>query len=265
MAGGIFGNLIEEAILGRKNPQVPNAPKVDPQVAQRQSISGNQAALPGSEELAGDVNQFNVDQRRSMLGADYWKLKNQGDSVLGSWLGGQLSPDVGSAIRRGSNVRAQSGGYGYGGPGSMKDYLEGRDIGRGADEFQARAMGILPGYMGATTAIQMPKQFDPVAEFISPGQQMDAQQWNEENRFKRDWLNNQMKALPDPLMAALANTVGNVADPTSGAMILIGDIYGGGGKPASSGTMVNWDDAWEMGSNVGAGAGAGAAASGGGY
>src|SRR5690242_14355146 len=106
---GLFGTLVQDAMGGfAKKPKVPLAPYVNAQDAQMQATGGNQRALGGLEQLAGDVNEFNLGQRQSMLeGAipGYKKLTGGASDLLSGWLSGQLSPDVASAVRRNSNAR----------------------------------------------------------------------------------------------------------------------------------------------------------------
>lgn len=245
---GLFGDLVQQAMGGfPSKPKVPGAPNVNPQTAQQDSIAGNQRALPALEDLAGDVNQFNVGQRRSMLrGAvpGYDKLTGSASDTLGNWLNGILSPDVASAIQRSSNARSFSGGYGGSG---MADNLTSRDLGLTSLDMQKMGMSALPGYLSTMSNIAMPQQFNPAMDFVTPGQQIAAQQWNESNRYGHDWLQNQLDAIPDPARAAIAKDVGGMAD-TVGSMIPyfgafysmsqggagggsgggIGDLFGGG-------------------------------------
>lgn len=232
---GLFSDLIQQAMgTFPKKPNVPAAPNVNPQAAQSQSITGNQAALPGLEDLASATNQFNVGQRQSMLESavpGYRKLTGGASNTLSDWLSGNLSPDVASAVRRNSNARSFAGGYGGSG---MADALQARDLGLTSLDLQKMGVSALPGYLGTTAQIGMPRQFDPAAGFISPMEQIEASQWNESNRYGRDWLQNQLDSLPDPARAAIAKDVGGMADTVGSMIPYFGSFYARSGNGPSS-------------------------------
>lgn len=237
---GLFGDLVKDAMGGfAKKPKVPLAPNVNPQQAQRDAISGNQLALPELEELAGDVNEFNVGQRRDMLRGSipgYDKLTAGTSDLLDDWIHGRLSDDTASAIRRHANARAFAGGYGGGGAGSMKDFLEARDLGLGSVDLQRMGASAMPGYLGTMAQVALPRQFDPISWLISPEQQIRAQQWNEENRYGRDWLYNQLQAIPDPATAAIAQGVGGMVDTAASMIPYFGTFYSMSQGGAGGGT-----------------------------
>lgn len=236
---GIFGDLIMQAMGGfPTKPSVPAAPNVNPQAAQSQSITGNQAALPGLEDLASATNQFNMNQRQQLLGQaipNYRGLTGGASNTLSDWLSGNLSPDVASAVRRNANARSFAGGYGGSG---MADALQARDLGLTSLDLQKMGVSALPGYLGTTAQIGMPRQFDPAAGFISPMEQIAASQWNETNRYGRDWLQNQLDSLPDPGQAAIAKDVGGIGDVVGTALLsYLGGGLGGVGGAAMGAQM----------------------------
>lgn len=63
----------------------------------------------------------------------------------------------------------------------------------------------------------MSRQFDVTSGFISPTQQISANQWNELYRYKQQALVNEIAALPDPLIAAVGEAVGSNLNQDIGA------------------------------------------------
>lgn len=279
---GLFGDLVTNALGGfPSKPEVPGAPNVNAQVAQGQATAGNQAALPGLEELASATNQFNVGQRQSMLNQaipGYGGLTGQGSNVLSSWLSGNLSPDVASAVRRNAGSRAFAGGYGGSG---MGENLTARDLGLTSTDLQKQGLQQLNPFVATTGQLGMPQQFLPQSQYVTTPEQIGINQWNETNRFGHDWLQNQLNALPDPATAAIARDVGGMVDPSMEVTSLLGDVYGGKGSGGGGGASASFaGGGWNSpgfnqsdqqmieyyGLNAGGqAAGGGAAASGGGY
>lgn len=248
-------------------PDVPSAPNVDPGVAQRAAVSNNQAALPGLEDLASGVNTFNTAQRRSMVDANipgYENLTGGASGLLSNWLGGQISPDVASQVSRAAGARAYAGGYGGSG---MADNLQARDLGLTSLDLQRAGMSALPGYLNTINNIAVPRQFDPTTEFLSPQEQIAASQWNESNRYSRDWLQNQLNSIPDPYTAAISGDLGQMADTVGSMIPYFGSFYamsGQGSPAAANSTGAGMGGGWldQLFGGMGGGGGGGVSAMG---
>jgi hypothetical protein len=226
--GGIFNALISP----QKYPKVPAAPYVDPQQAQRRSIAGNLEALPALEQLGSNVNAYNQAQRTSALNAAIPGLSGmiaQGNQNETDWLHGRLGPTDVSAVLRGSNANAIAGGYG-GSPAATN--LQARDLGLTEYGVEQAATAGLPGYLGGLASILVPKPFDVTSGMVSPGQEISADQWNELYRYKQQAVQNQIDALPDPLMKAVGGFVGGLTNDIVNAA----EMYGSGGAVSGIGT-----------------------------
>lgn len=230
---GLFGTLIEGAMGGfPKKPTVPNAPTVSPQGAQQQATTGNLAALPGLEDLAGQLNTFNQGQRTKALVGNipgYQGVSQAAGDLLQAQLRGQISPDVASAVQRASNAKAFAGGFGGSG---MADNLTARDLGLTSLDIQRQGQAALPSYLNTMFGIGVAPQWNPAQDFITPTQQIGAEQWNAQNQFQRDWLANQLASMPDPFKAAIAKDMGEMTDNLTTVGGILGDnfnILGGSG------------------------------------
>lgn len=254
---GIFGTLVQGALGGFATiPDAPQAPFVDPSQAQMDSIRGNQRALPELMELGEDVNAYNLQQRAKALGSvpNFGAISQAGGDALLSMTRGELPQDVANQVQRRANVRAYQGGYGGSG---MSDNLTARDLGLTSLDLQQRGIGMAPGWLTSMFNLSAGPQFNVESGFLTPGQGIAAQQWNETNRYQRDWLQNQLDSIPDPEQAAIAESVGQLTDVVATAAL----AWAGGGLGAMTGIAGGAAMGGQIGGALGGGGGLGGAAS----
>lgn len=244
-ATGGLGGVFAELISPTRRPEVPQAPNVNPQTAQLASIQGNLAALSPLEQLASGVNMFNQQQRGQAVNQaipGFAGLNSAASSDIQNMLNGVLPPDVSNAVSRNANAQAFAGGYG-GSPAANN--LQARDLGLTSLNLQQQGLNALPGYLGSTANLLIPQQYNIASDFVTPQQQIAAQQYNENNRYGQQWLQNQINALPDPLMAAVGNFVGGLTNDIVGAAEtyfsggLVSGIGTGGGGSAGTSSAFN--------------------------
>lgn len=230
--GGI-GGIFEELISPTKRPQVPAAPYVNPQAAQLRTITGNQQALTPLEQLASGVNTFNLGQRQQMVntaipGAS--GLIQTASGNLNDWLHGVIPSDVTASVARSGAARGIESGT----PGSpFNANLVARDLGLTSLQLEQGATAALPGYLGGMANLLIPDQFNPASMFLTPGQDMTAEQWNEINRYRQQAVTNEIAAMPDPLFAAVGQAVGSNLNQDLGMAKSF--FTGGGGMNLFSG------------------------------
>lgn len=236
---GAFGDLTRVGLqaAGLESfpgiPDVPPAPFVDPQDAQQAAIQGNYRALPDIERLGRSTDRYNLDQRIKALSGfvpGFTDIQSAGSSSLLSMLRGELPSDVSDEVRRQANARAFAGGFGGSGASGA---LQARDLGRTSLDLVGMGQARAPGWLG-TMGNLLPQQFNVESGFLSPQQQIVSEQWNESNRYNRDWLQNQLDSLPDPETAAIAQSVGQMTDLVASAALAwagggIGGMIGGAG------------------------------------
>lgn len=242
MAAGIGEsgmNLIAGALglLGKK-PTVPPAPNVDIGTSQGKAIRSDLASMPDLATLTSKVNELSIDElmknmEKFMPG--YGKLLSQGTSDIASQLRGELPADVISQIKRSSAEKATSGGYEGS---SVQSNLSARDLGLTSLNLIQRGLSSAESWMAM--ANKAAPQFDFTRMFISPAQQIAGDQWNEVMRFNRDWMGNQIAAMPSPMEQAEAGALqsfGAMVD-TYGSMAL-GGMGGGVGAAFGGGAMAS--------------------------
>ena len=116
---GLFGDLVTGALGGfSSKPSVPSWKSVTlggTSGAQSEAIASNLSNLPGAEDLAGQVTQFNQDQITKMLEAVIpgWSgISGTASSTIKSMLEGKIPSDVAAAIQQSSAAQSLTGGFG---------------------------------------------------------------------------------------------------------------------------------------------------------
>jgi hypothetical protein len=233
---GIFGST----------PSVPNLPTISLPGMQTQSIAANQAALPGAESLTSAANQFSEGQIASMLNfavPGYSNMAGTASKNIQSMELGQIPGDVQSAIQE--SAAATSLGGGYGGSGMARD-LVARDLGLTSLNLMDKGMQTAQSWIGQMASIEEPQMTNVAQSFITPMQEY--QTTNEQNmqQFQRQWMANQVKAMPDPVMSGINNEVMSLMTSYLGGGHTFNGGWGGtGGQTPSVG-----DDMSDMSSGM---------------
>src|SRR6185503_16679618 len=221
----LFGDLVKGALGGfPEKPSVPDAPKLTD--AQQSAIQANLNALPGSQELASKVNQFNMDELDKMLRfaiPNYDQLTSKSESNIFSLLHGEIPQDVQDRLQTSDAVKALTGGYGGSG---MHGNLVARDLGLTSLDLTQRGLTAAESWIDEMARLHEPGRMDVRSMFVSPTQVYgsDLNAWNVK------WLKNQLKAMPDPEQAAIASDVGAITDSFASALSsYLGGMGGVGG------------------------------------
>lgn len=210
-------------------PQVPAFTPVSTQAAQATAIGANTANSGAAQSLAASTNAFNQDQLLKMLGTaipGYDAMVKQAGTNINSELQGQLPKDVQDQIQSSDAARALGGGYG----GSRSaGNLTARDLGLTSLNLTQQGLDSASRWIQTSKSTAVPGQFDVSSMFVSPSQQISVDTANNSNAFQRDWLQNQIAAMPDPNTAALyqglsqetssiSSAAGSAAGGSSGGM-----------------------------------------------
>lgn len=223
-----LGPLIGEALgaYGDK-PKVPKFIPIDTTEAQGQAIAGNIKNLPEAQSLASKVNQFNQDEYNKMIDFALPGGREQITSNIASLLRGELPDDVKSQVERNSAERAIAGGF-FGS--DFASNLTARDLGLTSLALTQQGLNSAERWLASAKA----PTFNVSSMFISPMQKIGVDVQQREFKFQRDWLKNQIKAMPDPFSAALASDLGSsLNDVFSAAGSYYGAAGGGGGGGGS--------------------------------
>ena len=235
--GGIVSSLISS------KPKIPKMPKTDLVTEQQKAIAANQAALPGAEELASDVNDYSYSQIQKFLTQAIPGLSDINATASGnilSQLKGELPQDVQDQIMRSSAFKALRQG------GGQRNSIAARDLGLTSLELSNRALDSATKWIASARSLQMPQLFDVSSMFITPLQTYTATNEQNVQQFQRQMAVNQNDA-----SFSWGNRLGPLADAAAGAgAMFAGSVIGGGAAlPMSFGQaagaypslLQNWD------------------------
>lgn len=222
-------------------PQSGGKPWVpDPGRTARDATRGNLRLLPRLRNLGGQVNQFNLNQRRNQVELSVPGLRGleaQSAGNIGAALRGELPGDVINQILTNAAEFGVSSGTGGGGrdianiaPGTLSGHMGLRSLGLSSLDQTRWGEGALAGAINRAPSVPL---YDISGNFVSPEQQQQA-----------SYLANVIASAPTPAAAAqyaiqLANAgmtrgFGSVpaATPPAGG-------GGGGSAPSSTTTMLS--------------------------
>ena len=226
----IAGTLIR----GDTRPKVPAFTPIDVQAEQKAAIAGNLGALPEAARLGAAANDASTAQFLAMLEKILPGFSQINTKVLGniqSLLSGEIPKDVENLIGRKAAERGIARGTGGS---QFDDYGALRDLGLTSLEMTDRGLNSAQRWMAATT--NRAPFMDFTSMFISPQQQIATTQWNKTMQWNRDWLNNQIRALPNQYQEAAATFFDNVEEIGSSVLsAYAGGAMGGGGGAGGGG------------------------------
>lgn len=205
-------------------PEVPDFVPIDVTEEQKKAVLGNLANLPDIAQLGSATNKENAAQYLALLESLGLKgLYDQNTSNLESMARGELPKDVEEAIAR----RSAEAGVASGTSGSeFNKFGKLRNLGLTSLDLTQRALGSSAQWLASASI----PQFNFTTMFQSPSQRIATEQWNKSMKWNRDWLYNQIKALPSNEEMAYAQMLDYVADfATMAAGVGMGSIGGGGG------------------------------------
>jgi hypothetical protein len=184
-----------QQLVGSK-PEVPDLPSLDLGTEQQKALAANAAAVPGAEAIATKVDLFNQQQIDKMLSnviPNYQAIRGNINRNIQSLTAGQIPQDVEEAIARSDAGRSLTGGYG--GTASARN-LQARDLGLTSLDLTQRGMDSAENWMKLATAIYQPGQFNVASMFVSPAQQASFDVEERNSQFQRQWMSNQIAAMP---------------------------------------------------------------------
>lgn len=199
-------------------PSVPNAPSVDLAAEQRKAIAANTANLPAAEVLTGQANLFSQQQITQMMNSVTPGFSGASNLAMGnitSMLKGQLPASVSSSVMRGSAAKGLS--LGVGGSGMGRD-LVARDLGLTDLQMTQAALTSLESWTSNMAKLYEPGMSNVGSMFITPKDMYQASATNAQNQFSQQWMQNQVDAMPDPTMTALAKGLGGLGSGLTGGL-----------------------------------------------
>lgn len=215
-------------------PKVPPYKPIDTAAEQQATVTGNLGALSGAQDLAAQTNAFNQSQLLKMLQTAVPGYSDIASSISGniaSQVKGEIPQDVQEQIMRSSAYKSLKGGFGGGG---MSDALTARDLGLTSLNLTSQGLDSATKWLSLSKAVAIPGQFDVSSMFLSPLQKIGIDTEENQFMFQRQWLKNQIKAMPSPTAQAYAQGASQDLGIVSSALGSMAGGAGGGGGGGSS-------------------------------
>jgi hypothetical protein len=223
-AGALIGGGLSAAGAAMKTKvKAPEAPKVNAGEQAGKAIAANIENLPQAQTLAQQVNKFSQEQLMSALKefSPYAQetAKAQSKNIY-EQAQGKIPKDVADQIYRSTAARSLMGGTGGS---QFAGNLTARDLGLTSLQLMNQSIAANNAYLSGVRQNLMAPSFDVTSMFISPSQQISVQQWNETNRFNRDYLASQLRA-SQSAATAFGNSLQQMGTGLTGASM---DLMGG--------------------------------------
>jgi hypothetical protein len=193
-------------IFGSK-PKVPQLGKVDTGKSQMDAIAGNIAAEPQAAKLADLTREQLEKMLTATMGPDWQNTRNQIGQNIYEESQGIIPKGVSDAVRRNAAGQALTGGYAGSG---MSRNLEARDLGLTSLDITQKALGSAESWLAANERMLSPATAVYTGMFIDPKFKYAADVEERNTQFQRQYLENQIKAMPDPVMNAVYQAVHQV-------------------------------------------------------
>lgn len=226
-----------QSIFGSK-PNVPALPTVNLADQQQAAVRANQAILPGAEAMASEANRFNIGQINAMLEnvmPGYQANLGTASTAISRMLQGEL-PMSDLAMQQNRSV-SRAFGVGIGGSGGMGN-LVARDIGRAQEQEVLAGLTSMENWMRTAASVYEPGMVNVSSMFVTPAQMYATA--NEQNiqQFQRNWMQSQISAMPDPVLAGINAEIMQLASSFLGGLGGgMGKGMGGGGGGSRGGSV----------------------------
>lgn len=230
---GMFGSLLGVALGGQKKPSVPQLKPVDLVKEQGKATEANIANAPAASKLAG-LTADQIDQMISRMFPNWSTISGQASKNIEDQLSGKIPAAAQEAIQK--KVAGQSLTGGFSGTGAQLNLLGGA-FGAETQRRMDAGLSSAESWLSAAERLYAPAQAAYSSMFITP-QQLDVADVKErDDAWNRQWLQNQISAMGDPLWTAVGEAAGGIVDAglsyfTGGISNLGGMGGGGGSKPA---------------------------------
>lgn len=226
------------ALLADK-PKVPKFTPVDIGAEQEAAVREQRELLPSLSEFASEFNRLSAEQMLSQLERmmpGYGALLSRGTQTVGSLLRGEVPEDVENRLERMSAERGVSIGTSGSGFGENQ-FL--RNLGLTSLNLIQQGLDSASRWMslGAASA----PTFNMASAFLPIGQRIALRGQESQFKFGRDWMRNQIAAIPSGAEAALITLADNIEQVGRSVLTsYAGSLMGGGGGGSQPAVSDSW-------------------------
>lgn len=203
-------------------PTVPNVPELSLPEEQRKAVEANLAIAPEAAKLSA-FSQDQINKMMEMAIPGFAGMRGQISSNINALLRGEIPTDVSQEVKRQGAGRALTGGFAGTDAASR---LVARDLGLTSLGLTREGLSSAESWIQQMEQLYSPSQALFQGLFITPGQQFAAATQERNLQFQRNWLQEQISAMPDPVTRGLYDTTMEIISDVLGA-------YSGGGSHKS--------------------------------
>lgn len=201
-----FFEKILGPVFGTK-PSVPELAELNLSEEQLKAIEANLAAAPEARRLS-DLTADQIDDLLKRTFPNLDAIRGLASRNIESLMEGEIPQDVLQKIRRAGASEAAEGGYLGMGMHMFKDL---RNYGLVGMDVMAKGMNLAQNWMQASAALYEPAISTYRSMFITPMQQASFSVEERNAQFQRSWMKNQIKAMPDPIVRGIHDTIMSLA------------------------------------------------------
>lgn len=235
---GFFDDLV-----GRR-PEVPDVPELSLPEEQRKAVEANLAIAPDAAKLA-TFSQEQINKMMEMAIPGFAGMRGQIAGNINALLRGEIPTDIGQEVKRQGAGRALMGGF-AGTDAASK--LVARDLGLTSLGLTREGLSSAESWIREMEQLYSPSQAIFTGMFVTPQQQFAAATQERNLQYQRDWLAEQIAAMPAPWAEDLKQFVYRAMSAYSGTPVKNNPYstpgsFGGGGSqphPAVDTSGINW-------------------------
>jgi len=205
---------------------------------QQKASAANIAEIPAAEQQVGMANLFSLEQLQQMENfgvPGFARMESTGSGDVQSELSGQIPTDVTEAVERSAGAHALAGGF----PGSGRaNDLVARDLGMTSLQVIDRGLSSMQNWMARSAQIFEPEMSSIEKSFITGPEEYKATNEQNVEQFQRNWMQNQINAMPDPQVLGMLHMITGGLGAVGGGMGMGSMMGGGGASDMASGGMV---------------------------
>jgi hypothetical protein len=193
-------------IFGSK-PKVPALEELSLSEEQLKAIEANLAAEPEARRLS-DLTADQIESLMRRTTPNFDSLTTGISGTIEDFSRGRIPKDVSELVMRSDAAKALAGGFAGTG---MHAALTARDLGLTSLDLIGKGISAAQSWLQSSQSLYAPAMATYQSMFITPTQQAAFSVEERNTQFQRSWMKEQIKAMPDPVMRGLHDTIMSLA------------------------------------------------------
>ena len=188
------------SLFGSK-PSLPPLPELNLGTEQSKAAANNLAVAPAAGKIASFTSDQILNMMRSVV-PNFDQITGSVSKNIASELKGELPQDVQDKIQ--SSVAASNLASGTAGTGLGRN-LTAKDLGLVSLDLTEKGLSSAESWMASTERLLAPATAELTSMFVTPAQQAAFDVEERNAQYNRQYLQNQINAMPDPITSGLFN------------------------------------------------------------